>query len=182
MWPSASQWQHISNRLSWEENRAWRHLQYGSLAHKGGYAKIRTNLWQNSNDRISHKVSLGTTIIVGPISNQTQWQKPGRTGPTLKKSHILEIILVTSHNIQDVDQKFTLQIEGETTKWMLHWVLMQLGNPNQEECSFVHAIDRSQTRNGITVVMLPNAALHSCNAVHHLLPFTEWILEPTLGP
>jgi len=29
--------------------------------------------------------------------------------------------------------------------------------------------------------MLPNTAPHGCNAVWHLLPFTKWILKPTLG-
>jgi len=32
------------------------------------------------------------------------------------------------------------------------------------------------------VAMLPNIAQHGSTAVRHLLPFTKWILEPTLGP
>jgi len=33
-----------------------------------------------------------------------------------------------------------------------------------------------------SVAMLPNIAQHRSTAVRHLLPFTKWILEPTLGP
>jgi len=29
--------------------------------------------------------------------------------------------------------------------------------------------------------MLPNIAQHGSTTVRHLLPFTKWILEPTLG-
>jgi len=32
------------------------------------------------------------------------------------------------------------------------------------------------------VAMLPNIVHHRSTAVRHLLPFTKWILEPTLGP
>jgi len=59
---------------------------------------------------------------------------------------------------------------------------MQLAHPEQEECSFFHAIDQNRNGNGITVAMLPNIAQHGRTAVRHLLPFTKWILEPTLGP
>jgi len=59
---------------------------------------------------------------------------------------------------------------------------MQLAHPEQEECSFFHAINQHQTGGGITIAMLPNAAPHGCNAVWHLLPFTRWILKLTLSP
>jgi len=59
---------------------------------------------------------------------------------------------------------------------------MQLAHPDQEECSFFHAIDKHRTGQGVTVAMLLNVAQHGCNAVCHLFPFTKWILELTLGP
>jgi len=49
--------------------------------------------------------------------------------------------MVTNNEVKDVDQVFTLQIEGEDTQWTLRKVLMQLAHLDQEECSFFHAID-----------------------------------------
>jgi len=83
--------------------------------------------------------------------------------------------------VKDIDHKFILQIEGEDTQWTLQKVLMQLAHLDQEECSFFHAINCNRKSNGIMVAMLPNIAQHGSTVVWHLLPFTKWILEPTLG-
>jgi len=93
-----------------------------------------------------------------------------------------EICFATNTNVKDANQQFILTIEGEETQWSLRKVLMQLAHPEQEECSFFQAIDHNRNGNGITVAMLPNIVQHGSTAVRHLLPFTKWILEPTLGP
>jgi len=85
-----------------------------------------------------------------------------------------------NNNIKDVNHQFTLQIEGEDTQWTLWKVLMQLTHLDQEECSFFHAVDHNHNSNGIMVAMLPNIAQHRSTTVWHLLPFTKWILKPTL--
>jgi len=65
---------------------------------------------------------------------------------------------MVTNEVKDVDQAFTLQIEGEDTQWTLQKVLMQLAHPDQEECSFFHAIDQNRNSSGIMVMMLPNVA------------------------
>jgi len=71
-----------------------------------------------------------------------------------------EITMVMNTKVNIVDQNFTLQIKGDETSWTLQKVLMKLAHPDQEECSFFHAIDWNKNGNGITLAMLPNVAEH----------------------
>jgi len=68
--------------------------------------------------------------------------------------------MVMNNKVKDMDQAFTLQIKGKETSWTLRKVLMQLTHPEQEECSFFHAIDQNRNGNRITVEMLQNIAQH----------------------
>jgi len=52
-----------------------------------------------------------------------------------------EISFTINTNVKDVDHQITLHIEGKDIQWSSQKVLMQLAHPDQEECSFFHAID-----------------------------------------
>jgi len=92
-----------------------------------------------------------------------------------------ESTFTMNSDVRDVDHKFTLQIKREDTKWTLQKMLMQLVHPNQQECSFFHAMDHNRNGSSIMIAMLPNIAQHGCTTVYHLLPFTKWILKPILS-
>ncbi len=127
---------------------------------------------------------LGQWLLLTPLASKLNKKNLEGLDQLLQKQAMFckEISFTVNNDVKDVDHQFTLQIKGKDTQWTLQKVLMQLAHLDQEECSFFHAIDHNRNGNGITVAMLPNTVQHRSTAVRHLLPFTKWILEPTLGP
>jgi len=127
---------------------------------------------------------LGQWLLLAPLTSELNKKNLEGLDQLLQKQAMFckEICFATNTNVKDANQQFILTIEGEETQWSLRKVLMQLAHPEQEECSFFQAIDHNRNGNGITVAMLLNIAQHGSTAVRHLLLFTKWILEPTLGP
>jgi len=127
---------------------------------------------------------LGQWLLLTPLASKLNKKNLEGLDQLLQKQAMFckEISFTVNNDVKDVDHQFTLQIKGKDTQWTLQKVLMQLTHLDQEECSFFHAIDHNHNGNGIMVAMLPNIAQHRSTAgVWHLLPFTKWILEPTLG-
>jgi len=129
------------------------------------------------------KFPLGQRLLLAPLATNLNETNLEGLDKLLSKQAMFchESIMATNNKVKDVNQTFTLQIEGEDMQWTLCKVLMQLAHLDQEECSFFHALDCNRNGSGIMVTMLPNVAPQGRMAVRHLLPFTKWILEPMLG-
>jgi len=156
----------------------------GQAIHQWCHDLTRTNIWRDQNEQISNDIPIRTKTAPCPTClcpNSTKNLEGLDQVLKNQATFCKEITFATNNDVRDVDHKFILQIKREDTKWTLQKVLMQLVHPAQEECSFFHVTNWNRNGNSITIAMLPNIAQHGSTVVRHLLPFTKWILEPTLG-
>ncbi len=88
---------------------------------------------------------LGQRLLLAPLATKLNDKSLKSLDQLLQKQAAFckEITHVTNNDVQALDQEFQLQIKGEPTKWTLRKVLMQLSHPEQEECSFFHAINQN---------------------------------------
>jgi len=154
----------------------------GRPTHKRCHELAQADIWKNLDERISNNVPFGAMIATSPTSNRT-YQKTGSSGPTPEKtSHVLQ--RNHTHNQQwckrcgpifhtsNQRRGYPMDIKKSTNATC---------PPRPRRMFLYHVIDWNQNGSGIMVVMLPNVALYSSTMVWHLLLFTKWIWEPTLG-
>ena len=89
---------------------------------------------------------LGQQLLLTPLASKLNKKNLEGLDQLLHKQATFckEISFTVNNDVKDVDHQFTLQIKGKDTQWTLRKVLMQLTHPDQEECSFFHAINHNR--------------------------------------
>jgi len=90
------------------------------------------------------KFPLGQWLLLAPLASELNDKNLNTLDQLLEKQATFckEITLAENNNVCNIDQESPLTIKGEITQWTLQKVLMQLAHPEQEECSFFHAINQ----------------------------------------